>query len=293
MSISRKHHYIPKFYLKGFTNESSEFAIYDIKREVLKTNMFSTKSHFYELDRNTIDTGNEKTDFIEEFYQKLEDKLKHTFKDLQKADGPIQITTSKIFDIQLFIMSTYWRIPKTDGKINKIINDKNPEYLGFKIVEKITGENAPKEFYNKIKNDPFFAETFRGLFPILQFMKRQEGMDIENWRIYYSSNEGKHICSDFPIILRDVNNNDILTNELIFPLTKKQHLIRTKNGIIIRELPPEFMLMMDILIFLQSERYVCCPNKEYLKMLINLKNEYIDKEPLLREYLFMQIDKIN
>ena len=91
MSISRKHHYIPKFYLKGFTNESSEFAIYDIKREVLKTNMFSTKSHFYELDRNTIDTGNEKTDFIEEFYQKLEDKLKHTFKDLQKADGPIQI----------------------------------------------------------------------------------------------------------------------------------------------------------------------------------------------------------
>ena len=35
------------------------------------------------------------------------------------------------------------------------------------------------------------------------------------------------------------------------------------------------------------------PNKEYLKMLINLKNEYIDKEPLLREYLFMQIDKIN
>ena len=32
-NISSRHHYIPQFYLRGFTNESGNFKIYDVQQK--------------------------------------------------------------------------------------------------------------------------------------------------------------------------------------------------------------------------------------------------------------------
>ncbi len=293
MTFSKRHHYIPKFYLKGFTDSKDKFSIYDIERKVLKSKDFSTKTHFYEENRNTFDFANTKTDYLEDVYQKIEDKLKHVFLELQQALGPIQITSEKIFSIQLFIYSTYWRLPKLDGQMIELLKDIDPRKLGYKIIDTKTGKSAPDEVYKQMVSDKNFIESYRAAYPLMQFMKCDENLDLENWRIYYSKTGGKHICGDYPIVLRDTNNHNILNNEILFPLTKKQMLVRTKKTYIIKELPPEFSLKLDLIIFLQSKKYVCCSDRSYLEMLSHLKEAYKTKVSLLKNELFEYLDENN
>lgn len=43
MAKSKRHHYIPQFFLRGFTNEAGEYFIYDkIKDEIRKSKPINT-----------------------------------------------------------------------------------------------------------------------------------------------------------------------------------------------------------------------------------------------------------
>jgi len=75
MQTSWRHHYIPQFYLKGFTDENNRIEIYDLSTDRIKSKgPFSTKSHFFEEGRNSWITEDEVTDFLEErLYKNLDD----------------------------------------------------------------------------------------------------------------------------------------------------------------------------------------------------------------------------
>ena len=51
---SKRHHYIPKFLIKEFTDEQGLLYIYDKIKDKFLTNKRSPKSIFFENDRNTI-----------------------------------------------------------------------------------------------------------------------------------------------------------------------------------------------------------------------------------------------
>src|SRR5688572_22749913 len=67
MSKSKRHHFIPVFYLKNFTNEDGLFYIYDIKNDKFKNNGegFAPKTHFFEWEGNTVFYEPEPSDFLE------------------------------------------------------------------------------------------------------------------------------------------------------------------------------------------------------------------------------------
>lgn len=172
--------------MKGFTNDSGTFAIYDKKKNSLKKGLFYPKSHFFEFDRNTIEINGEKTDLIEKSYQKLEEKTKSIFEELQKANSHIQLDATKIFDLQLFVLSTYWRIPRTDGELNELLNSSNFSEFGFNIINSQTGKSAPKTRIDELLNNNGFIEALRTVFPVLQYTKTRDNEDLENWNVYYS-----------------------------------------------------------------------------------------------------------
>ena len=74
MSLSdnktQKHHFIPIFYLKNFTNGQNSFHIYLIKEGKFKQSgkLFHPSSHFYEKHDNTISIKETKSDFLETNY---------------------------------------------------------------------------------------------------------------------------------------------------------------------------------------------------------------------------------
>ena len=69
---SWRHHYIPKFYLKGFVSEKGTFKIFDIKKGkfVRDGKDFSPESYFFEKKGNTLANDKSETDFLESSYAK-------------------------------------------------------------------------------------------------------------------------------------------------------------------------------------------------------------------------------
>jgi len=291
MNLSRRHHYIPKFYLKGFTGSDNKFAIFDIERNVLKKGLHSVKSHFFEFDRNTLLINGEKTDFLEDTYQVIEDKLKVVFEEFQEVSSPNEITDLNLFNILTFINSIFWRIPVSDGKLNKLMQNLSLQELGFSIIDTKTGKSAPEEFINQIKSDPNFIESYRAAYPIINYLKNKDNLKLDNWRVYDLKNEGKGICGDFPIVLRESDNLNILSNEILFPLTKNLLLVRTKNTNTLKELTPEFKFKLDLLIFMQSKKFVCSLDREYLLLLSKLKEKNKTRFDIIKCELFEYLDR--
>lgn len=58
MVASKKHHYIPRFYLNGFTNENAGYFIFDKEKEEIRyTNPINS---FFKNNRNSVIVNGEK-----------------------------------------------------------------------------------------------------------------------------------------------------------------------------------------------------------------------------------------
>jgi hypothetical protein len=73
------------------------------------------------------------------------------------------------------------------------------------------------------------------------------------------------------------------------PLTRNITLVH-KKGERIETLSPELKVKIDILIFLQSEMFICSPNKDYLKVLAQIAKTYDkDKQEHLKQEILDSI----
>lgn len=101
-----------------------------------------------------------------------------------------------------------------------------------------------------------------------------------------------HITGDNPIVIRDSASQNLLSKELILPLTNRQVLIRSKNKFITTTLAPEFALKLDLLIFRQSSIYVCSKNPDYLRALAQLNRTLKQSQEQLKFALFQYLDVV-
>lgn len=77
MQKSWRHHYLPQFYLKGFTNENGTFKIYDVTQgKFLKDGKeFSPASYFFEKNANTIQSDKVDSERLENFTKNMKHPL--------------------------------------------------------------------------------------------------------------------------------------------------------------------------------------------------------------------------
>lgn len=286
---STRHHYLPIFYLKGFTNEEGKFHVLDIKNQKIKQGLFSPKQVFFIWDRNTFEIANETTDFLEsEIYKKLDDRDSKLFQTIVRTSRDSKIDLEDYFFLHYFISNLYWRIPRTDYQIRKIFEASNPKDLNFSIRNKITGK-ANDDLAKEMMKRPEFIETYRAAMSAIQFSKWNSTIDMKNWRLSYAaSDNGPQICADNPIVLRNDENISIFQSELIFRLTKNITIFYTNNEIKIKEIPPEFSLKLDLVILHQSQILAASNNPDYLKMLSILIKQFDMKKT--KEELFEIFD---
>ncbi len=281
MQLSRRHHYIPQFLINGFTGDENKVAVYDIKeKRFWKTNA-SSKQIFFEWNRNIFEINNEETDFVEKLYKNIDNDFAEIYNEIKNQKEP-QLDILQWFHLILFIGITYWRIPKTDNEIKSYINNSTRKDLFFEIRNKETNQDAPKEIYNRILREDSFIESYRMIKPLFDWIKKDPSKEIENWKLYYAANSNElHLLGDNPIILRDDCVENIFNNELIFPLTKGKKVYHTK-GKKIKKIPPENSVKIDILIMLQSTRYICGPDRNYLNAIVMLSQRYNTEERKLK-----------
>lgn len=276
-NTSWRHHYLPVFYLNGFTDDDGRFYVYDIQKKKIKSKKLYPKQVFFEKERNTLEFSNgAKTDFLEtEIYKRIDNIYSKVISEILNTNYQSNITEHQRIYLFGFVNQLFWRIPRTDKEIKKIFDNVEYKDLKIKVVNKVTKEINTELTQELIKSN-FFRQTYRS---ILSGLEIHDWNMIEhplNWVISYGnmSKSSNSICGDNPIVLKNNNVLNLTKNYVIFPLSKYHTMFSFRDKIKLKELPPEYAVMIDLIIFKQSKLMVVGCNKGYLEELSRLSELY-------------------
>lgn len=112
---SERHHYIPKFYAKGFLGEDKKIYVYNKLEDRISKKKVSPKEVFYGWDRNTISSKRGRTDAIEDYYSRLDTDCAKAIQELRDKPNEEGIQTVEMIGLlRFFVINLFWRIPKSD-----------------------------------------------------------------------------------------------------------------------------------------------------------------------------------
>lgn len=288
MNKSKRHHYLPIFFINGFTGKDGKISVFDKEKGAIDKIRKSPKQIFFEWNRNSFDINGNETDFLERVYQFGESKFAETYKKLNGISEKIELTTFDILHLTLFISEIYWRIPIRDKIFIESMKDFDFEKASFHLVDKKTKEKLPNSELKELFKESAFIESLKHIRAIENYIENSKKIKLENWLLYYIPKDQPQlkILCDNPIIIRNKSEN-ILESELIFPLSNGKTIYHTK-GKRLKKLPATNNVSIDTLSFLQAEKYVCCADESYLNSIIQLSKFYDTPEriDLLKKQIF-------
>ena len=290
MGKSNRHHYIPEFFIKAFVGNDNKLSVYNKEKGVIEKLRKSPKQIFFDWNRNSFVINGHETDFLEKVYQKGESKFAETHKKLIEKFEPISITEFDILHLTLFIAELYWRIPSQDNAMYGLVKSLNENTSPIILRNKETGKVLPFSELKPLLSEPAFIESMKKIKAIQDYLNHAEHIVPKNWLIYYLPEDAPQnkILSDNPTIIKTDNEN-ILKSELIFPLSSGKTVFHTM-GKQLKSIPAKHRVSIDILSFLQGEKYVCCSDKSYLKSISEIAKIYNTKERI--EHLKNEVFKV-
>jgi hypothetical protein len=294
--LSKKHHYLPRYYLQGFTGNDGKFFVYD--KHTGKIFSSSPNTTFFEKDLNTVELPSGKnSDLLEHLYTYIENQSWNSFDIIRGSASNIPIKLIDRMNLFLFLLFQYWRLPSNISIVNELSNQFFDEdnVLNYAQLLTANGSTIPREYAEKIINHPAFKKSARLLLPFAPFFKDQSWLEnLEGWRFLYSGDQKNwYIVGDNPIITRGENDHDPLKclKEFIFPVSGKILLISghdSLNG----TLPPEFTIYYCAEIIERSQRFVACQNRDFLEALVNYHHLYVKNAEtnIIIKNLFKMLD---
>jgi len=278
--LSKKHHYLPRHYLKGFTNNTNGFYIYDKKED--KIFYTSPDAAFFENHLNTVSLpGGGSSDFLEKFYSDIENECWNSLDQIRESNNKIPIDPLDKMNLFLFLLFLHWRLPSNINyaeELTKDFFDKNNKNINYFTLKYNDGKDPPKEVVDVIKNSPAFKKTSKVILPFAPFY--EEGWSkrlINNWRFLYAEDEKRwHLVGDNPIVTKGDNDHDSLNclNEFVFPISGNILLVNT-NKPIKKDFPPRFVIKFNIAIIERAQRFIACQNKNFLEELLKLYDFHV------------------
>lgn len=270
---SKKHHYLPRHYLRGFTNSENGFFVYD--KNAKKIFLTSPDSAFFENDLNTTELPDgTQSDFLEDLYTEIENKTYSSLDNIRNSKYSEPINHFDKLNLFSFLLFLHWRLPCNIKFIDQLSDDffgvdNDLDY--FKIMSK-TGEAVPQSIIERIKKSQAFKKSARQIVPFAPFFKDESCYsDIEEWRFLYSGDDKSwYIVGDNPIITLGDSDHDPVRclKNFIFPVSGRIILIsRYANKR--QDLPPEFGVQFGIGIIERANRFVACHNRPFLEALVD------------------------
>lgn len=288
---SWRHHYIPEFYLKGFTEEGGELYVYN-----KKYNRFYKKGPggvFYDPHRNTgvlvhPETGEvHKSDLAERMLAHFDNQMATAFEEIRTSKPEDNIIANKVllYEIRMLIHSVFWRSPVNDSIRNKLIDQESFADLGFGFFDEAGIRHVETEEF--FKTIDLWRKAYPALLMISSFVSKYKKLNDEIWGLYYLPDR-YHITTDNPIILKEYLDPSSLGEELLFPVSKNILAISTKKYKT-HILPSLFSVKVDLLLFYLADVYVAGPDKEYLEFLVQEVKKHSERpnwDQSLKEDIF-------
>ena len=288
MSITKRHHYIPEFFIKGFVGDDNMLSVFNKETGIMDNIRKSPKQVFFEWNRNTFKIDGEDNDFVEKLYQFGETKFSETYRKITTKEETSDFNAFEKLHLMYFISELHWRVPNQDKEFLEYIKNLKIKDSILQIRKTNSEEIVTEEFFSELIKNPPFSETFKIIKAMKDFEEIGKEVKIENWKLYYVGKNFPqlNLLSDNPVIVRNSESN-ILKSELIFPLSKGKTIYHT-NGKTLEEIPAENRMRVDVLAFLQANKFVCGPKAEYLKDIAEYAKFYDTKNKIesLKDNIF-------
>jgi hypothetical protein len=287
-TLSKKHHYIPQFYLRGFTGDDGYFTIYDKQLNTFRKSR--PENEFYEKNRNTTNLGGEKSVFVENMYSHLESVSAITIAAIEKSthtDKIINLET--IIGLKFFVETMRWRNPALDELYSTIVPRLSVEDFGLKLYGGTTQQQA--EIKARMMNEPDIHKMLRSFMAAMGLNStNEEPYNDYKWNITYHDG-GFPITGDFPIIFNPSSVNEGLDSEFILPLSSNRTVIVSPIRKV-KQLPDTFSIEKDLAMIHLAKRFVCCKRDDYLKFMVNYYKVHQDKiNDKFLEKMFLDLSK--
>jgi len=279
------HHYLPQFYLRGFTNEQGKFLIYSIPKGNFKGGgkWFSPASHFFLPDDNFAPTDGWADDYLEAIYSANESRYARIIEKIKAVDQGFGLDDEDVIWLNYFAGEWFWRVPAQRELIKTATSLDQLNQLGVAVIDRRTMRQVDaKQHEQWVKGDPFYFKRLRNVLPATNYRTLQDC----KWpcRAVTFPDPFPAICSDNPVILRHPEKADAFLDDLIFPLAPNKVFFRIKG---MRKIfAPNIKFYIDMLMVLQAKEYVCCMDQDYVPRLMAVYEENFRSADHVREFLF-------
>lgn len=290
VKISRSHHYVPQFHLKGFLRqEKDSFFIFDKENEKIRET--NTRDVLFENHRNTLFLPNgRKDDFLELLYGVIEKKTAPIFEKIRENKTIVGLSDNEKLVLNFYLSSLYWRLPASDSLSDRIRETQGLGGVGSRLLHS-DGSFASKEEVDKLMSYDGMKKMYRMLLPFEVFRNSDNlTKQISQW-CSLSNDPGYFMISDNPIIIRkDAGGLDDM-DEFVVPISKDVLLIN--NSSIPRVLSEKFFIQVGLIMLHQAKRFVCCHDKEFLEQIVKFYKDvykFYDKIDEIKSEFFDMLD---
>lgn len=284
--ISKKHHYIPQFYLKNFTNNENKFHIYLAKENRFKANgkLFSPETHFFEKHGNTLIIKDKPTDFLEtDFYGDLDNDVAQLFNKIRySTEERYGLTEADMPMLQFFVAHLFWRNPSNDKFVKDLLQKKGLSGLGLNISDTTTNQILLNSQFEKdiVENESSY-KMIKYWLPYILF-QNLIGNNSPLTILRFDIGEKPSLICDNPLILRNPQNFDVYKDDFMLPLSGDKVLIRTKK---IKPLyQNQDRVLIDLLLIKQANTFISTTDMRYIPQLNEIKKDISIEE--LRKRIF-------
>jgi len=267
---SKKHHYLPVFYLKGFVNSFGCFYVYDkLQDKILPPQKPDSKYYENHLNNYKFD-GEIKFTLEESFFSHFDTEIAPLFakiRDSEFADD--EINNLQKFQIIHFIMQLYWRLPHTNRDFSSLIVKEGftTKLLSVYDGERELSDQDLPEMMKSLIEDEQSQRLFKSLMSLSPGAMTELYSLFDKWNTYnITSGDTPLIIGDHPIVLNNPNPSfDKVFGDFVFPISKNRLLLMCDDV-------PKFLesaLVTHInLCVLHQSRYISCHNEKYLFKII-------------------------
>ncbi|MDB5226276.1 MAG: hypothetical protein JWN78_469 [Bacteroidota bacterium] len=285
MAISKTHHYIPKFFIKGFTDDSDNMLwIYDKKQDKILKNKRSPKSVFFGEDINSFTINNQSLDLLEEAYSKYDNYFANHFIKIREELVDDIETTENTSILDVFIMFLFWRRYPNNAKVNE-------DATGL-IQHLETLLNVDERGFNNQISDKDIDKLKKSFLAFSIIKDTTSDINLQGTGHYkiLDFKEPFYFISDNPIIfdMIPLTAEKLLKSIKIFPISKYRVYLGLKD----KEytLTVEQSKLINLLLIEQADKYIGSFSKQHLESFVNVYRNLKKKEGMF-DYLKTRLIK--
>lgn len=272
---SVKHHYLPRYYLKGFVDGQGLLFVYDKREDRLLPEPLPPDVLFAENNLNTIalPTGGA-SDFLEDLYTKSENLFWDSLDRIARSTPDRAIELRDRMQLFLFLLILHWRLPGNADHIEQLARQlfvPDGELDFFKLKHR-DGQKVPDEIKKAMRESPEFQKVARLVAPFAPFFGQDWIAALQSWRFLYAGDRGNwYFVGDNPIVTRGANDHDPKTclAECLFPISSSL-LLAASPSPVVRLRSPEAILQFNLAMLKRATRFVACGRRDWLTAVVGL-----------------------